>query len=93
MHQVDAAYSGEGASEAARQTREGRLWSNLFVYYLEAGRMEVRTGPWDTPLLRGLDQPVCRPPCIWTHEGPNQAPWHSALPGVASLGDPILQSC
>ena len=42
VHQVDAAYLGEGGDEAARQAREGRLWTNLFVYYLEAGRMEVR---------------------------------------------------
>ena len=41
MHQVDVAYSGKGAGEGPRQAREGRLWSNLFVYYLDAGRMEV----------------------------------------------------
>ena len=41
VHQVDAAYPGEGGNEAARQAREGRLWTNLFVYYLGAGRMEV----------------------------------------------------
>ncbi len=42
VHQVDAAYSSDSSNEAARHAREGRLWTNLFVYYLEAGRMEVR---------------------------------------------------
>ena len=54
VHQVDAAYSGEGADEAARQARESRLWTNLFVYYLEAGRMEVRCNflpAWLNPCL------------------------------------------
>lgn len=49
VHQVDAAYPGEGGNEAARQAREGRLWTNLFMYHIEAGRMEVRTCP-STPM-------------------------------------------
>ncbi len=54
VHEVNAAYSGKDTGETARQAREGRLWTNLFVYYLEAGRMEVRGGfllAWLIPCL------------------------------------------
>lgn len=49
--QVDAAFGGDGAAgmddEAAaaqKVAREGRLWANLFVYALDAGRFEARLG-------------------------------------------------
>lgn len=47
--QVDTAFSdaGEGSMDdgeaaAKRVAREGRLWANLFVYALDAGRFEAR---------------------------------------------------
>ena len=47
VRQVDVAYPAAGnavtdSSASARAVREGRLWSNLFVYSLDAGRFEVR---------------------------------------------------
>lgn len=46
VRQVDVAYSPGGgqttATDANRAAREGRLWANLFVYSLDAGRYEVR---------------------------------------------------
>ena len=58
VHHVDAAYSNEGANDAARQAREGRLWTNLFVYYLEAGRVEVRQ-PVDLTIVQSLASHDC----------------------------------
>lgn len=47
VRQVDVAYPADrnavaDTSTSARAVREGRLWSNLFVYSLDAGRYEVR---------------------------------------------------
>ena len=48
LAQVDAAFRGSGSggmddeAAAAQVAREGRLWANLFVYALDAGRFEVR---------------------------------------------------
>jgi hypothetical protein len=47
VRQVDVAYPADrnavaDTSTSARAVREGRLWSNIFVYSLDAGRYEVR---------------------------------------------------
>lgn len=42
VRQVDVAYPGvDGQALTGRAAREARLWSNLFVYSLDAGNYEV----------------------------------------------------
>lgn len=79
---MDAAFGGDGAAgmddeaAAARKVaREGRLWANLFVYALDAGRFEVR--PRRAACRRMPAMPLvpwapqastCPYPCCWASD-------------------------
>ena len=62
VRQVDVAYPADrnavaDTSTSARAVREGRLWSNLFVYSLDAGRYEVRISQHPSHLSLFRDKP------------------------------------